>query len=139
MKEKDLYSTQTEKYISSNQKSEKKEKKERIKLLKEKHGHGLLKADNLIDTLFECDEIIADLVEDIFPIPKQKKNREPKPSRIRPVIQLTRNSEFIAEFPSVVAAFRATGIYSSGIYNVCQRFQSHAGGYLWSYKENRNG
>ena len=48
-------------------------------------------------------------------------------------IDITTN-EVLAEFPSLSAATKATGIASSTICNVCKRKGKTAGGYKWKYK-----
>lgn len=55
---------------------------------------------------------------------------------IKPVLQLTLNDEFIAEFPSCAAAARALNLDSSVISKVCRGvlYKSH-GGFHFKYKE----
>lgn len=55
----------------------------------------------------------------------------------KPVLQYTLDGQFVAEYPSIREASRQTGICSSGIYNCCKgnKRYSHAGGYVWFYKE----
>lgn len=53
-----------------------------------------------------------------------------------PIVQLTKNYEFIAEYSSASMAQRATGIYSSNIRKSCkQNGSSSAGGFRWMYKK----
>lgn len=53
-----------------------------------------------------------------------------------PIVQLTKNYEFIVEYPSASMAQRITGIYSSNIRKSCKhKGLSSAGGYRWIYKE----
>lgn len=53
-----------------------------------------------------------------------------------PVIQMTKDGDYIAEYNSIAQAARATGIDNSGIVDCCkQKPSAHtAGGYKWKYK-----
>lgn len=54
----------------------------------------------------------------------------------KPVLQLTKDSELVAEYPSMKDAERQTRISQSSISRCCRgkRYKS-CGGYLWKYKE----
>ena len=52
-----------------------------------------------------------------------------------PVVQLTLNDEFVAEYPSAMAAMRATGIKQGTISRVIQGIGRTAGGYKWKSKQ----
>ena len=58
---------------------------------------------------------------------------ESKPKK--PVIQFSKNGEFIAEYPSVREAERQTGCNQSSICQCCKGKLKSAGGYIWTYKE----
>ncbi|SRR5258706_4997048 len=68
------------------------------------------------------------------PLPIEKSSLESvaKP-KFRPVDQLTLNGQFIRTFFSPTIAQAETKIHASGIHRVCNKTQSHAGGYLWSW------
>lgn len=51
-----------------------------------------------------------------------------------PVVQLTKEGEFVDVFQSIGDAFRATGVQKGDICNCCQGKRQSAGGYLWVYK-----
>lgn len=53
----------------------------------------------------------------------------------RPVIQYSVDGEYIAEYPSAMAAYRATGIKQGTISRVVQGRGQTAGGYKWKLKE----
>ena len=53
----------------------------------------------------------------------------------RAVIQLDMDGNEIQRFSSITDAFRATGVYISGISQTCRGTQAHAKGYKWKYVE----
>lgn len=68
------------------------------------------------------------------------------PSRSKPVLQFTKDGEFVAEYPSVAEAHRHTGIYQNNIYQCCignklkdgrgnYYTRKSTGGFIWKYKE----
>ncbi len=59
-----------------------------------------------------------------------------KPIRTRHVIQSLDNGDVIAEFDSVAAASRETGIGVKSIRDAATGRQKHAGGYCWKYADN---
>ena len=66
---------------------------------------------------------------------EQVKNGD-KPHLVKPVVQLTKDDECIAEFYSISEAQRQTGINVSNIHNVCNGkygFKT-AGGFKWKFK-----
>lgn len=56
----------------------------------------------------------------------------------KPVIQLTKDGQFVAEYPSIIEAHIQTGINKSNISLVCSGKRKSTGGYVWRYKE-KNG
>ena len=50
------------------------------------------------------------------------------------VLQYTINGELIKEYPSIMEAYRQTGIYHIG--DCCRGERGVAGGYIWKYKNN---
>lgn len=59
----------------------------------------------------------------------KKKYRFPKP-----IIQMSLQHEYIAEFKNAQEAARVTGICANNILECCRHEQSYAKGYLWIYK-----
>ena len=63
------------------------------------------------------------------------------PSRIAkisiPILQFTKDGEFIKEWPSVIEACRKLGIGSSSICQCCKGRCKQAGGYRWAYKDSK--
>ena len=53
----------------------------------------------------------------------------------KPVLQYTKDGEFIAEYKSTMDAYRKTGIDNSGISKCCLGKQKTAGGFVFKYKE----
>lgn len=51
----------------------------------------------------------------------------------KPVIQLTKSGDFIAEFHSVIEAFRRTKVVRSNITKCCTGAVKSAGGFVWHY------
>lgn len=58
----------------------------------------------------------------------------------KPVLQYTKDGQFVAEYPSVREASRQTGVSTTSICFCCKgsKKYSHAGGYVWFYKEIEN-
>lgn len=56
------------------------------------------------------------------------------PSKSKPVIQLSVNGDFIAEFPSINEAVRQTSVSERGIGRCCMGKAATSGGYKWKYK-----
>lgn len=52
----------------------------------------------------------------------------------KPVCQYDLQGKFIAEYPSVCEAWRATGVYEQGITHTCNGRQFSCKGYIWKYK-----
>jgi len=52
------------------------------------------------------------------------------------IIQATLEGKFVAEYPSMTKAEKATGVKASKISSVCLGKQIQSGGFLWFYKEN---
>jgi len=53
----------------------------------------------------------------------------------KPVIQLTRSGEYVAEYVSISEAHRQTNITISNISNCCLNHRPTAGNYKWKFKE----
>lgn len=87
-------------------------------------------------------------VENLELIELHKHRIEHKREKFKPVVQYTKDGEFVAEYPSVREAERQTGIHSSKISAVCMGKKKKciskgktyyyvikkAGGYIWKYK-----
>ena len=56
------------------------------------------------------------------------------PKRSKAVLQISKSGEFLKEFPSLMEAWRETGIYHGHICRCCLGKLKSAGGYLWRYK-----
>ena len=63
----------------------------------------------------------------------KKKIRENSPSKA--VIQLSKDGELIAEYPSTREAERQTGCCHGNICNCCKGKYKSCGGYIWRYKK----
>ena len=57
------------------------------------------------------------------------KHNRPK----KPILQFSKDGEFIAEYPSIIEASRQTGCNSGNICSCCMGKYKSAGGYLWRY------
>ena len=55
--------------------------------------------------------------------------------KICPVVQLTKDNEFVKEYDSIVSASKETDIYEQNISAVCKGRVKTAGKYRWLYKE----
>ncbi len=55
---------------------------------------------------------------------------------MRPVVQLNKDSSFVAEYQSSDEAYKSTGINASSISSVCRKIRKTAGGFIWVFKEN---
>ena len=64
----------------------------------------------------------------------RKKIRENNPSS-KPVLQYSKDGEFIAEYPSLREASRHTGCDNSSICECCKGKRKSTVGYVWKYKE----
>lgn len=60
----------------------------------------------------------------------RKKMADSKPKN--PVLQFSKDGEFIAEYPSIMEAERQTGC--SHIYGCCKGTRKSCGGFIWKYK-----
>ena len=63
----------------------------------------------------------------------KNKIRENNPSKA--VIQLSKDGELIAEYPSTKEAERRTGCYHGNICNCCKGKQKSCGGFIWKYRK----
>ena len=66
----------------------------------------------------------------------KNKIRENNPSK--PVIQFSKDGEFIAEYQSTKEAERNTGCHHEHICACCKGKLKTTGGYIWKYKQNTN-
>jgi hypothetical protein len=55
--------------------------------------------------------------------------------RSKQVLQMTKNGEFVAEFPSTMEASRQTRIDQGSISKCCLGKLKSAGNYLWRFKD----
>ena len=62
----------------------------------------------------------------------KKKIRENTPSK--PIIQFSKDGEFIAEYSSLMEAEHQTGCYHGNICKCCKGKLKSIGGYIWRYK-----
>lgn len=53
----------------------------------------------------------------------------------KPVLQYTKDGQFVAEYPSIIEAERNTGINNAHITECCRGIRKTTGGYVWKYKE----
>lgn len=53
----------------------------------------------------------------------------------KPVLQLTLDGQFVAEYPSIAEAARQTGTYTSNICKCIKGIRNKAGGFIWKFKE----
>lgn len=56
-------------------------------------------------------------------------------NRSIPICRYSKLGEYIDEFEGFMDAYRKTGINISSIHRCCKGEYSHAGGYIWEYKE----
>ena len=56
-------------------------------------------------------------------------------ANIKPILQFSKDGEFIAEYPSIMEASRQTGCNNSHIGSCCKGERKSTGGYIWKYKE----
>lgn len=68
----------------------------------------------------------------------QKQRKGIEDHRSKPILQI-KDGKIIAEFWGTPEAERKTGIYRSNILNCCKGWRKTAGGYIWKYKETKNG
>lgn len=69
-------------------------------------------------------------VDDESPIDIRERKNNP-----RPVIQMDLNGNFIAEYPSALAASKATNVHQGSISKVCRGERRTASGYIWKFKD----
>ena len=65
----------------------------------------------------------------------KRKISESKPKK--PVLQFSKNGEFIAEYPSAREASRQTGCYHENICACCKGRLKTCGGYIWKYTSSK--
>ena len=53
----------------------------------------------------------------------------------KPILQFSKDGEFIAEYPSIKEAEKQTGCYQGNVCNCCKGNRKSAGGFIWRYKE----
>lgn len=63
-----------------------------------------------------------------------KKIRENQPHALK-VSQLTKNGEFVTNYPSAIEAYRVTGVNNTSIANCCKGRCKSAGGYIWKFSK----
>ena len=66
----------------------------------------------------------------------KRKMSESTPSK--PVLQYSKDGEFISEYPSIAEGERNTGCRQSSISQCCKGKLKSTGGYIWKYKSNTN-
>ena len=69
-------------------------------------------------------------VDDESPIEIQERKNNP-----RAIIQMDLNGNFIAEYPSALAASKATNVHQGSISKVCRGERRTASGYIWKFKD----
>lgn len=57
------------------------------------------------------------------------------PNKPKPVVQLTKDEQFVAEYPSTMEAQRQTGINNSLISKCCNGIYKQTNGFIFKYKE----
>lgn len=67
----------------------------------------------------------------------ETKNKRNRKTAEKPVIQLTKDGQFVAEYQSITEAQRQTGINNSNICACCNNkpHNKSAGGFVWKYKK----
>ena len=55
----------------------------------------------------------------------------------KPILQFSKDGEFIAEYPSIMEASRQTGCNNSHIGSCCKGERKSAGGFIWKYKKSK--
>lgn len=66
---------------------------------------------------------------------KQNMSDETKQKMSKPVVQLTKNNNFVERFNSLLEANAKTGVHKDSIGACCLGKQKSAGGYLWMYEK----
>ena len=89
--------------------------------------------NNSVDNLEWCTALYNSNYGDIKE--KQRASHLNRPDKSKPVEQYTRDGVYIATYPSIVEAYRQTGINHQSIGCCCQRKKSYitAGGFIWKY------
>lgn len=59
---------------------------------------------------------------------------EEKIKRSRPVLQFTKEGDFIKEFDAIFLAAEEVNVFSTNIITACKNFNKTSGGYKWKYK-----
>lgn len=77
----------------------------------------------------------ADNLEIISHAQNMKHASENGLMKMRSVVQLTKDNEFVKEYDSITKASKETDIYGSSIGAVCKGKGKTAGNYRWMYKE----
>ena len=54
-------------------------------------------------------------------------------ANIKPILQFSKDGEFIAEYPSIMEASRQTGCNQGHICDCCKGKRKSAGGFIWKY------
>lgn len=60
---------------------------------------------------------------------------KPANAKKKPIVQLTKQYEFVNEFPSGLDAEQQTGINRSHISSCCKKIRKSTGGYIWMFKD----
>lgn len=86
------------------------------------------KTDNRVENLEFCDKI--------YNMNYGTRTQRQKEKVSKKVLQFTKQGEFVKEYPSIMEASRQTNINHSNISQCCRgnKNNSHAGGFLWKYK-----
>lgn len=64
----------------------------------------------------------------------EKSKKQMSKAHYKPIIQYTKDGEFIKEWTSGIEASRALNIYGSNICCCCQGKRKSAGGFVWRYR-----
>ena len=82
-------------------------------------------------------KIVEPLIRKKILVKPDKNTRKPNDKRRKPIIQLTRNGEFIAKFKSLTEASELTGVNIGNISSAVQHKNNYgaAGGYRWIYEK----
>jgi hypothetical protein len=75
-----------------------------------------------------------------YKLQSENSNRKPNFERLKevcskPVVQYTKDGQFVVEYPSVTEAARLTKIDRVSIIKCCNGKRKSAGGYIWKYKD----
>ena len=97
---------------------------------------GVDRFDNDVATkLLEAINKINALVDNLNHIEQEMWTDELRASISKPVLQFSKDGEFISEYFGAREAARLLDIVPSSIIECCNKKRKSAGGFIWKYKE----